>query len=86
MSETTVVYQDPRRGVPPVPGEIPRARIWVFSFPDPEVARTWGQDRNVPEKCWDQKEKRLVLREPFLSLAYSLPKAPKEILEKRIRS
>lgn len=72
------VYQDPRRGVIPGGG---KHRIYVLSFPDRELARKWGADLGAPKKWWDEERKRLEVKEPYISQALQLPKAPKDVLE-----
>lgn len=74
----TEVYRDPRQGVPLDRG---KHRVYVFSYPDPEVAKTWGEEKGIPSKYWDAKKSRLKVQEPYLNLALILPKAPKKVLE-----
>ena len=78
-STETVIYQDPRRGVILDGG---RHRVFVFSYPDREKAKEWGDKFGIPAKAWEKGNKRLMVKEPFIHLASDLPKAPLELIEK----
>jgi len=76
--EVHTVYQDPRRGVIVDGG---KARVYVFSLPDRDLAQKWGEEVGIPAKFWDDKRKRWKVQGGYISEALKLPKAPKKVIE-----